>query len=361
MDAWQNGNSGSVDGNLIQAGRIDQLLMQFGGHREPPVPDMLTLDPRHLGFTNRTAELHELDRLWREAEQAGAPLVVVLSGMPGIGKTLTALRWAHRMREEFPGGIFVGDLHGSDPAGARTPAEVLGTFLGRLGLSGPALPSTEEERGAAFREITAYRRILVVLDDAATAAQVRALLPSSPTSAVLVTSRRELTFLASGIRSLPLAPFEEDAAVELLTEALGNGAAAEQHALRKLSEACGRHPMALQVLATQLGDRTSISSYVDRVAPDLLRRLEVDGENPSPEPSRSATGRCRRTSSTPTGCWAATRARSSPWLRPRHCSTDGCTTQRTCCGLCAGRTSSSRRRRGGTACMRCCGSTRGRS
>ncbi|MCI2419998.1 NB-ARC domain-containing protein [Saccharopolyspora sp. K220] len=279
LDSWQNTNNADIAGNLLQVGRADQVVMNLGGHTEPPKPDMLTFNPEHFGFANRIAELAELDRLWRDAELAGSPLVVVLSGMPGIGKSLTALRWAHQMRAAFPGGIFVGDLRGSDPAGARTPAEVLGLFLGRLGLTGAALPPTEEERGAAFREITAQRRILMVLDDAGTAGQVRALLPSSPTSAVLVTSRRELTFLTGGIRAMRVAPFEEDSAIELLAGSLGDGVA-EVAALRKLSEACGRHPMALQVAAAQLRGRSAISSYVDRITPDLLRRLEADGENP---------------------------------------------------------------------------------
>lgn len=279
MDEWHNANNAPV-GNLLQVGRADHVVMNLGGHSEPVCPDMLRKDPTHFGFTNRTAELTELDRLWRNAQRAGKPLVVALSGMMGIGKSLTALRWAHRMRDEFSGGIFFGELHGSNPAETRTPGEVLGRFLGRLGLTGAALPATEEERGDAFCEITAHRRILVILDDAATAAQVRALLPSSPTSAVLVTSRRELTFLGGGVVPMRLAPFEEDAAIALLAGSLGDGAEAEEAALRKLSNACGRHPMALQVAAAQLPGRSSISSYVDRIAPDLLRRLEVDGERP---------------------------------------------------------------------------------
>ncbi|MFI0465901.1 NB-ARC domain-containing protein [Saccharopolyspora sp. 5N102] len=280
MDEWHNANNAPVDGNLIQAGSIERVVMNLGGHSKPLYPDMLRLDPTHFGFINRTAELAELDRLWRDAESAGKPLVVVLSGMMGIGKSLTALRWAHRMREEFPGGIFVGDLRGSDPAGPRTAGEVLGRFLGRLGLTGAALPATEDERSDAFCDITAHRRILVILDDAATAAQVKALLPSSQTSAVLVTSRRELTFLGGGVQTMPLAPFDEGAAIELLSRPLGAADTAEESALRKLSHVCGRHPMALQVAAAQLSGRSSIESYVDRIAPDLLRRLEVDGERP---------------------------------------------------------------------------------
>lgn len=280
MDGWHNANNAPVDGNVIQAGRIERVVMNLGGHSEPLYPDMLKIDPTHFGFANRTAELAELDRLWRDAERAGKPLVVVLSGMMGIGKSLTALRWAHQVRKEFPGGIFVGDLRGSDPAGPRTPGEVLGRFLGRLGLTGAALPATEEERLDAFCDITAHRRILVILDDAKSAAQVKALLPSSPTSAVLVTSRRELTFLGGGVQAMPLAPFGEDAAIALLARPLGDAATADEAALRKLSHACGRHPMALQVAAAQLPGRSSISSYVDRVASDLLHRLEVDGERP---------------------------------------------------------------------------------
>lgn len=275
MDGWQNTNSGDVVGSLLQVGRAEQLVMNLGGHPKPLYPDMLTFDPAHIGFTNRTAELAELDRLWAAANSAGRLLFALLTGMPGIGKSLTALRWAHQMRGEFPGGIFVADLRGSDPTGARTPSDVLGVFLGRLGLSSGALPATEEERGAAFREITAHRRILVVLDDAATAAQVRALLPSSPTSAVLVTSRRELTVLNRRVKPIPVGPFEDGPAIQLLADSL-DGVEVADAALRKLSKACGRHPMALQLIGAQLHGRSAISSYVDRVSADLLQRLESD-------------------------------------------------------------------------------------
>lgn len=275
MDA-DNWNSGSVR-NLVQAGHVEQVVMQMSGAAEPPRPDMLPRDPAHEGFTNRSAELGELDRLWERAEESGVPVVAVLSGIPGIGKTLTALRWAHRLRADFDGGVFVGDLRGSDPSGPRTPGEVLAGFLGRLGISGSAMPATEDERAAAFREITRHRRILVVLDDAATAAQVQALLPSSPTSAVLVTSRRTLTFLSGGVHPMKLEPFEPDSALALLSRSLGDRA--DDATLRRLSEACGRHPMALWVAAAQLRERASIGKAVEKLTADLLPRLEVDGEN----------------------------------------------------------------------------------
>jgi tetratricopeptide (TPR) repeat protein len=275
----ENSNSGPVR-NLVQAGTVNidvsKLLEQITGVKQSECPNMLPVDPEHAGFINRKDELDTLDRLWDESREAGAPLVVALSGIPGIGKTLTALRWAHRRCADFDGGVFVADLHGSDPAGPRTPGEILAGFLNMLGMSGGAMPATEDERAAAFREITRKRRVLVVLDDAATAAQVQALLPSSETSAVLVTSRRELTFLSGGVHPMRLDRFEDDAAIELLSKPLGR---AGEGTLRRLSEVCGRHPMALWVAAARLKDRASIDKAVEKLASNPLPRLEIDGEN----------------------------------------------------------------------------------
>lgn len=275
VESFENANSGAV-GNLVQAGRVDQIVVNNFGSGELPVPRMLPADPENFGFFNRVSELDELDGLAEDAAQAGRLLVVLLSGMVGIGKTLAALRWAHSHQHEFDGGVFVGDLRGSDPGQARSASEVLGEFLGRLGVPGPALPTTEQERAAAFREITAGRRILVILDDAATASQVQALLPSSPTSVVLVTSRHELTFVRNRIHRIRVAPFDAESAAALLTDALGDRA--DPETLARLGEACGCHPMALQVAASVLRDRVSIGSAVDRLLADPLGRLEIDGE-----------------------------------------------------------------------------------
>ncbi|TDD41474.1 hypothetical protein, partial [Saccharopolyspora elongata] len=78
MDEWHNANNADIAGNLLQVGRADQIVMNLSGHSEPPAPNMLTINPEHFGFTNRTAELARLDRLWRDAERAGKPLIVVL-------------------------------------------------------------------------------------------------------------------------------------------------------------------------------------------------------------------------------------------------------------------------------------------
>lgn len=278
MSGGQNSVDGDVHGAAVQVGSADTVnLVLGGGSSAPATPQSLPMDPQHLGFANRTAELAELDRLCALARQEERPLVAALHGMRGIGKTLTMLRFAHRERERFPDGVFYADLGGSDSAGPRTPAEILGGFLYQLGRDGSAQPSTEHERAAAFRGLTADRQVLLVLDDAATAAQVLALLPSSAHSVVLVTARRELSFPHARVASIPVEPFEPDSALDLLTGPLGDQADGAGPQLRALAEACGRHPLALQLAGRRLRGRSSLAARADRLAQNPLT-LDADGE-----------------------------------------------------------------------------------
>src|SRR2546423_2773711 len=118
--------------------------------------------------------------------------------MPGVGKTALALHWAHAVRPEFPDGQLWADLHGYGPLRPAEPARVLEQFLRALGVPGAEIPADADARSAMFRSRLAGRRVLVVLDDAASAEQVRPLLPGRPGCLVVVTSRGRLAGL--GIR-----------------------------------------------------------------------------------------------------------------------------------------------------------------
>jgi DNA-binding SARP family transcriptional activator len=229
------------------------------GPRVRPVPREL---PANVpAFTGRAAELAKLDRLLTgpatSAEQAPAggpgPAAVIsaVSGTAGVGKTALAVHWAHRAAGRFPDGQLYVNLRGYDPARPTTAAEALAGFLRALGVPGPDVPHAENERAARYRSLLAGRRMLVVLDNASHAEQVRPLLPGTPGCAVLVTSRDALAGLVArdGAARLDLGLLPLDEAVALLTELIGRRADDDPGATMELAEQCARLPLALRVAA----------------------------------------------------------------------------------------------------------------
>jgi DNA-binding SARP family transcriptional activator/DNA polymerase III delta prime subunit len=202
--------------------------------------------------------------------------VVALSGPPGVGKTALAIHAAHRLVEQFPDGQLYVNLHGAT-AGLQPlpPLEVLGRFLRALGAVPAAIPTDLEEASAAFRSRTARRRLLVVLDDAADAAQVVPLLPASPGCGVLVTSRRVLAALESAAH-LHLDVLDPAEAVELLGRLAGRERlAAERGAAVEVAHLCGHLPLALRMAGARLAARPAwpVEAVAERLA-DVQRRLD---------------------------------------------------------------------------------------
>ncbi|RGD61020.1 AfsR family transcriptional regulator [Kitasatospora xanthocidica] len=201
-------------------------------------------------FTGRTEEVEALtDRL----AGAGGRAVVVsaLDGMGGVGKTTLAVHVARRTRDRFPDGQLFADLRGAD----RTPPDpgtVLAGFLRDLGVAPGEIPPDTGERSALYRSALAGRRVLVVLDNAATPGHVEPLLPGSPGCAVLVTSRHRLTGLA-GAHQLRLDTLPPGQALELLTRIVGaERVAAEPGAAEEVVRACGLLPLAVRIVASRL-------------------------------------------------------------------------------------------------------------
>jgi DNA-binding SARP family transcriptional activator/tetratricopeptide (TPR) repeat protein len=213
--------------------------------------------PPALGdFTGRAAETARLtEELLPAADRTGVPLAVI-SGIPGIGKTSLALHVAHSMRAQFPDGQLWAHLAGTS-ARPRDAGEVLGEFLRALGLPGSAIPPGLAERAGCYRSRLAGRRVLVIADDAAAAEQVRPLMPGTPGSALLVTSRFRLGNL-DGALHLPLDVMPAADAMSMLARIVGAGRVATEHdAAVSLVQACGALPLAVRIAGAKLAIRPS--------------------------------------------------------------------------------------------------------
>ncbi len=237
-------------------------------------------------FTGRGAELHHLDRLLAErparpgptSAGAAGPALVTVSGTAGVGKTALAVRWAHRVRNWFPDGQLYVDLRGHDADPPVTARQALTGFLRGLGVTGADLPPSTEERAAAYRSRMDGRRMLVVLDNAVSAEQIRPLLPGSPSCFVLVTSRDSLAALVArhGARRIELDVLPQDDAVLLIRRLTDPRLTAEPGATAALATQCARLPLALRLAAEMTDSRPGVplAELVQELA-DQRHRLDL--------------------------------------------------------------------------------------
>ncbi|MFD7402053.1 BTAD domain-containing putative transcriptional regulator [Streptomyces sp. NPDC059866] len=216
------------------------------------------LPPDLTVFAGRRAELAALTDV--AATSAGAPATILITGMAGIGKTTLAVHWAHQVAERFPDGQLHIELRGFDPARpALHPPQALRMMLGALGVPPDRVPEEDcvDALGGLYRSVLADRRILIVLDDAADAEQIRPLLPVSPGCLAVVTSRNALAgLIASGARPLRLEPPSPADARATLGLRIGPARlAAEPEAADEIVARCGRLPLALAVVAARAAGR----------------------------------------------------------------------------------------------------------
>jgi DNA-binding SARP family transcriptional activator len=239
------------------------------------VPQLLPADI--ADFTGRSDEVGKIRQQLTGAAAGGArhaPPVVVITGQGGVGKTSLAVHAAHALAGQFADGQLFADLHGA-AAQTTSPAQVLERFLRALGVPGPQIPDGLDERAEAYRNLLAGRRVLVVLDDAATESQVLPLLPGSGSAALLVTSRSALAGLAGASR-IPLGVFEARQSMELLGRIAGTGrVGAQREAAAKVTEQCGHLPLALRIAGGRLAVRPhwDVRQLAERLA-DQARRLD---------------------------------------------------------------------------------------
>ncbi|MFG2001146.1 tetratricopeptide repeat protein [Spirillospora sp. NPDC048911] len=254
--------------------------------RLQPVEDepVLRLPPDNPYFTGREIGLGKLDLLVSQSEM---PRAVVVQGMAGVGKTTLALHWAHRVADRFPDGVIFADLRGT----TRTPVtagEAMGQVLRGMGVSGDQLPRTEDGLIAQCRSVLADRRVLLVLDNAAGAEQVRPLLGAMGPGLAMVTSRRQLPDLLDGadVRTLELREMMPQEAVDLMAAVLGPGdrrVRDEARAAVRLAGECGFLPLALGIMAGRLAENPGESIS------DAVREL-ADRDGPAPAPYQGAEG-----------------------------------------------------------------------
>jgi transcriptional regulator with XRE-family HTH domain len=224
-----------------------------GPARGRPVPAQLPADV--AGFVGRTDHLSRLTKLLDSGDRPATVVISAIAGTAGVGKTALAVHWAHQALDRFPDGQLYINLRGFDPAGtAATPAEVVRSFLDALDVPGQRVPAGLDAQTALYRSLLADRRMLVLLDNARDAEQVRPLLPGTPGCLVLVTSRNQLAGLIAGAGALPL-PLDllhPDEARDLLARRLGaDRVAAEPAAVDGIIERCARLPLALAIVAAR--------------------------------------------------------------------------------------------------------------
>jgi len=246
------------------------------------------LPPRTATFVGRAEQLAYLDSVIA-ADAPPFPVTCALYGTAGVGKTSLAVHWGHQVRDRFPDGQLYVNLRGFDPEGRATgPAAVIRGFLVALGVAARQIPAEPDAQAALYRTVVADKRLLILLDNARDADQVRPLLPGSGAGMVIVTSRDRLTGLVAvdGAHPVTVDLLSHAESHSLLAARLGQARIeADPRATDLIIDRCARLPLALAVAAAQL--RQS-GAPIATLAADLAHardRLDVlNGGEPSSEP-----------------------------------------------------------------------------
>ena len=278
------------------------------GRADEPAPRAAHVKPAQLpldvpGFSGRAAELARLHALLPSGGPASGARTVMISaigGMAGVGKTALAVRFARQVAERFPDGQLHVNLRGFGPSGPPTaPGDALRGFLTALGVPGESIPADADDQAALYRSLLADKQMLVLLDNACDAAQVRPLLPGSPGCLVIVTSRSQLTGLvvAEGARPLALGVLTREEARDLLARRLGPGQLDnEPAAADELASLCAGLPLALAIVAARAAARPGLA-LADLAAElrDALSRLDaLDTGDPATDLRAVFSWSCRQ-------------------------------------------------------------------
>jgi tetratricopeptide (TPR) repeat protein len=240
--------------------------------RQAPVPQQLPIPP--AGFVGREDELARLTTALDTAAEGRTVVISALAGTGGIGKTWLALHWAQHHIDQFPDGQLAVDLRGFSADDSRQPIDVLADFLAALGVDRDHQPTELEARAALYRTHTTGKRMMILLDNAASASHVEHLLPGGNTCTVLVTSRSRLSALVTrhGARPVHIDVLTDTEARTLLNAALSHAPSsiAAQRAITELISLCGGLPLALGLIATQI-------RYAPELLDDVVNELRARG------------------------------------------------------------------------------------
>ena len=267
-----------ADAGLLDAPHQARLASSPPPRQLPAAPGL---------FTGRGQELDALTaRLLPGGHCPKTVVVLLLGGTAGVGKTALALRLAHEVAHRFPDGQLFVNLRGYDCGEPVDPEQALAGLLRALEVPGHEIPAELEARAARYRSLLAGRRMLVLLDNASSAEQVRPLLPGTAGSAALVTSRNALTGLvvSDGAYRLDLGVLTPEESAELLCALIGPRAEADWAGLRALAERCSRLPLALRLAAelASLRPGADLSDLAGELADrrQRLQLLDVGGDDP---------------------------------------------------------------------------------
>lgn len=258
-----------LTGDVLESANSDSRGSAATPAGEQCLPRVIT------AFTGRE---QDVDWLLTQAGEVSACVsrVLVIDGMPGVGKTTLAVRTAHQLKPNFPDGQLFVDLQGHSDAPPLEPSTALATLLGQLGVPSGQIPTDLDGRLTRWRTAVADRRVLVVLDNAASGAQINRLLPPGGGCLTLITSRHRMLDLDDA-RPHSLDPLEPDEAVLLLERIAGDRVRAEAEVSAEVAKACGYLPLALRLAATRLAHRPlwQVQDLAHRLADPHARFTEL--------------------------------------------------------------------------------------
>lgn len=249
-----NAVRGTVAGNTVQAGIVHGgVHLHFAGAERggpEPVPDMLPRASRF--FTERAGKTEKFREI--VADGRDGSVIVVVSGVGGAGKSALAAHWLRSLQHEFPDGALYADLGAFSAREPVAPAHVLETFLRALGTAPESIPTELDRLRSLYCQVTSGKRLILFLDDAVSAAQVRSLLPGGDSALVVVTSRYRLSGLGmEGAHFMDVGPLQPAESLEMLSNVLGSTRVErEMDAAREVVDLCGGLPVALMVVAARL-------------------------------------------------------------------------------------------------------------
>jgi DNA-binding SARP family transcriptional activator len=265
LASWPVGPAAPVSSPIADTAAAADSLPPPPRPLPPPqsLPRPRQLPPPAPHFVGRAEQLKELSELVDQTTGAGASAAVsVIAGTAGVGKTSLAVYWAHQVADSFPDGQLYVNLRGFDPSGSPVDAaDAVRSCLDALGIPAERMPPALDARAGLLRSLLAGKRMLILLDNARDAAQVRPLLPGTPGCLAVITSRHVPTGLAAthGAQVLSLDVLSSTEAAEFLARRLGpERVAGERAAATQLIRLCAGLPLALAIIAARAAVRRDL-------------------------------------------------------------------------------------------------------